>query len=125
LRFGARVSWRVRCTTSDPEDTVMTTETLETDLRSIAARRVRAKREFYMHASTYVIVNLALAGVWLLTGGSYPWFLWPMIGWGVGVLFHGFAIAFHVDTTSPADPGDERAIAREMARMRRRAGNAY
>jgi hypothetical protein len=103
----------------------MTTETVETDLRSIATRRVRAKREFYMHASTYAIVNLALAGVWLLTGSSYPWFLWPMIGWGVGVLFHGFAIVFRVDPASPTDPRDERAIDRELARMRRRSGAAY
>jgi hypothetical protein len=103
----------------------MSTETLETDLRSIATRRVRAKREFYMHASTYLIINLALAGIWLLTGSSYPWFLWPMIGWGVGVLFHGFAVAFRVDPAMPPDPRDERAIEREIARMRRHSGGAY
>jgi hypothetical protein len=78
-----------------------------------------------MHASTYLIINLALAGVWLLTGSSYPWFLWPMIGWGVGVLFHGFAIVFRVDDKSPPGPDDERAISRELARMQRYAKSTY
>jgi len=114
-----RRRWPALCSIAIGRRIAMTTEALETDLRTIATRRVRAKREFYMHASTYLIVNLALAGVWLLTGGGYPWFLWPLIGWGTGVLFHGFALVFRVDGSSPATAADEQAIEREIARMRR------
>jgi hypothetical protein len=36
-----------------------------------------------------VAVNGVLVGIYLLTDpGGYPWFLWPALGWGVGLAFH-------------------------------------
>lgn len=26
--------------------------------------------------------------VWALTGAGYPWFLWVMAGWGIGLASH-------------------------------------
>ena len=26
--------------------------------------------------------------IWLVTGAGYPWPIWPMLGWGVGVAGH-------------------------------------
>ncbi len=58
-----------------------------------AERRVQAKLGFYSHLTTYVLVNALLIGLYILTGPvsgsySYPWFVWPMFGWGIGLLFH-------------------------------------
>ena len=54
-----------------------------------AERRVRAKQEFYGHLTTYILVNVLLVGIYLLTTpGGYPWFIWPAFGWGIGVASH-------------------------------------
>jgi len=38
------------------------------------------------HERTYVAVMLLLVAVWALTGAGYFWPIWPMLGWGIGVL---------------------------------------
>ena len=34
---------------------------------------------------TYLAVMALLWLVWLVTGAGYPWPVWPMLGWGIGV----------------------------------------
>ena len=34
---------------------------------------------------TYLAVMALLWLIWLLTGAGYPWPIWPMLGWGIGV----------------------------------------
>ena len=85
-------------------------------LRALAARRVKARRELLAHVSVYVITNLALLGIWAATGAGYPWFLWPMLGWGIGVAFHVMSFVLGLDSDTERDA---RAIDREMERLRR------
>jgi hypothetical protein len=40
------------------------------------------------HLASYVAVILGLWLVWALTGGGHPWPVWPMLGWGMGLLGH-------------------------------------
>jgi hypothetical protein len=50
-----------------------------------------ARAGFKRHLLSYVIVNLFLVGIWYLsTGGNtkHFWPIWPMFGWGIGLLFH-------------------------------------
>jgi len=37
---------------------------------------------------TYLVVIALLWLIWLVTGAGYPWPIWPMLGWGVGVAGH-------------------------------------
>jgi hypothetical protein len=37
---------------------------------------------------TYLAVIALLWVIWLVTGAGYPWPVWPMLGWGVGVASH-------------------------------------
>ena len=37
---------------------------------------------------TYLAVMALLWLIWLLTGTGYPWPIWPMLGWGIGVAGH-------------------------------------
>ena len=54
-----------------------------------AKKRVEAKRGFYIHLFVYVVVNIILIIIWAFpAGGGYPWFLWVIGGWGIGVLFN-------------------------------------
>jgi hypothetical protein len=41
-----------------------------------------------MHLVSYVAVILGLWLIWALTGAGYPWPIWPMLGWGLGLLGH-------------------------------------
>ena len=57
-----------------------------------AAKQVEAMTGFYIHLVVYVLVNAALVIVnWLATPGVW-WALWPILGWGIGVAAHGFAV---------------------------------
>ena len=35
---------------------------------------------------TYLAVMALLWLIWLVTGAGYPWPIWPMLGWGIGVV---------------------------------------
>lgn len=51
------------------------------------------RASFKYHLATYLVVN---AGFWILwyfsgqhrTDEGWPWPVWPLFGWGVGLLFH-------------------------------------
>jgi len=82
-----------------------------------AAHRVRQRLGFYWHAASYVIVNGFLITIYLLTslaadGLYYPWFIWPMMAWGVGLVFH-FLSAFVFTGTYD----QQKMIEAEMRRM--------
>lgn len=57
------------------------------------ARRHRAARAgFKWHATVYVAVNAGLLLIWaairLQHDGAHPWFVYPLIGWGIGLAVH-------------------------------------
>ena len=59
-----------------------------------ARRRVEAKIGFYIHLAVYVGVNILLIIINLLTAPQHLWFIWPLMGWGVGIFFHGMSTFF-------------------------------
>ena len=69
-------------------------ESLRSDPEAVAdaRQRARAKLEFYKHLSLYLIVVAGLAIVNLSTGPSYLWFLWPAVGWGIGIAAHAMNV---------------------------------
>jgi uncharacterized membrane protein len=65
------------------------------------ARTGRARAGFYIHLAAYLAVNAALVGVNLLTTPGRLWFLWPLLGWGIGLLAHALA-AFGLPLLRPS-----------------------
>ncbi len=67
----------------------------DAELRKKAAKIARNKADFQVHFVVYLAVNAFLIGIWLWTssvsGVYFPWFLFPLAGWGIGVLAHFFA----------------------------------
>jgi hypothetical protein len=57
--------------------------------REEAQKRVGETKEFYTHLVVYVVVISALVVANLLASPGYIWFIWPLLGWGLGVLLHG------------------------------------
>lgn len=56
----------------------------DTQLRELARKRV----DFRNHLIVYFVVNAALWIVWWATGRGYIWPIWPLVGWGIGIIFH-------------------------------------
>ncbi|PCK07158.1 MAG: hypothetical protein COA42_15705 [Alteromonadaceae bacterium] len=57
-----------------------------------AKRRAGAKMSFYIHSSVYITVCLLLAAINLVTTPDYFWFLWAVMGWGIGIVFHALGV---------------------------------
>ena len=59
----------------------------EEKLREKAGLRAEAKLGFYIHLAVYSGVNVLLFFIWWFRGG-FPWFVFPLLGWGVGLTAH-------------------------------------
>lgn len=57
-----------------------------------ASRRVKDLKEFYGNLTSYGIVIPFLAILNLMTAPGYLWFLWPALGWGIGIAFHAISV---------------------------------
>ena len=57
-----------------------------------AKKRVEDIKGFYFHLVTYVLVNAVLVVINLLTSPEYLWFMWSILGWGVGLIIHAFSV---------------------------------
>jgi len=56
---------------------------------ALALAHVRKIKGFYIHLAQYLIVIPILAAINIIGYPHYYWFVWPALGWGVGVLAHG------------------------------------
>ncbi|MFV5691856.1 2TM domain-containing protein [Flavobacterium sp. LT1R49] len=57
-----------------------------------AKKRVEEIKGFYGNLVAYIVVNIGLVVINLLTSPGHLWFYWPMLGWGIGVVFHGMKV---------------------------------
>jgi hypothetical protein len=82
------------------------------NVEELAKKRVQARMGFFVHVCMYVVMNTGIFAIWALTGQGYPWFMWPMLGWGIGILAHGVTLAI-----GPGSAAETRAIERELHRL--------
>ncbi len=52
-------------------------------------------KAFFIHLVLYVVVNLALVQINLMSDPQKIWYIWPLIGWGIGLAAHGLALYLH------------------------------
>lgn len=57
-----------------------------------ARRQVRRLRGFYSHALVYAAVNVGLAGINLASSPETIWFVYPLLGWGLGLAAHAASV---------------------------------
>ncbi|MEY3367335.1 MAG: hypothetical protein RI973_490 [Bacteroidota bacterium] len=53
-----------------------------------ARKKVLAKKGFYQHLMSYILVNFFLLVLNLLTTPDSLWVVYPLLGWGIGLAFH-------------------------------------
>lgn len=54
-----------------------------------AQKKIEEIKGFYGNLSSYIVVNIGLAILNLTTSPEHLWFLYPALGWGIGVVMHG------------------------------------
>lgn len=59
-----------------------------------ARKKVEAKLRFRTHLLVYVAVMTLLFTINMINTPEYLWFMWPLMGWGIGVLAHAFQVFF-------------------------------
>ncbi|MBO9537956.1 2TM domain-containing protein [Herbaspirillum sp.] len=60
--------------------------------RRDAMRRVNRKLGFLRHLCIYLLVNAGLIALNLSTSRHVLWSAGPLLGWGIGVLFHALSV---------------------------------
>ncbi|WP_341892251.1 2TM domain-containing protein [Variovorax sp. YR752] len=88
-------------------NTSTTSNRADSDLEKRARRRAGAKMGWYIHAFVYVVVNLGLVG--LAASRGHTWAVYPLMGWGLGLLIHGAVVWF----LAPGGGFYDRLVARE------------
>jgi hypothetical protein len=58
-----------------------------------ARQKVEKIKNFYTHLMVYVMVNILLVVINLSTlSSSGIWFIYPLLGWGIGIVSHAVSI---------------------------------
>ena len=82
----------------------------EVGRREKAITRLKQKSEFLTHLFVYLVVNAFIVVIWLATGAGFFWPIFPMLGWGIGLVFHAWDVYWRT-------PISEEQIRREMERL--------
>ena len=57
-----------------------------------AKKRVRELRGFYEHLIAYVVVNIMLVIINLVTSPDTLWFYWVTLFWGIWIIWHAISV---------------------------------
>lgn len=74
-----------------------------------AEAKAKQKVEFRIHLITYVVINAILIVINLTLTPGYLWFIWPLMGWGFGIILYALRIYFSGETSLK-----DRMIEKEM-----------
>ena len=85
----------------------------DTELRERALKRLKKKHDFHIHLVIYAMVNGFLVAIWAMTSAGFFWPVFPIVGWGVGVVANAWDVY-------AGDEPTEGQIHREMERISRR-----
>jgi hypothetical protein len=85
----------------------------EQGLRDLAIQRLKKQHNFRAHLLIYTLVNAFLVAIWVVTGHGFFWPIFPIVGWGIGVVMNAW------DVYRSDEPTEER-IRREMERIQHR-----
>ena len=65
--------------------------------REREADRIARRQWFWLHFAVYLVTQTFLVLIWALSDAAYPWYIYPVFGWGILVAAHA-VYAFVVKT---------------------------
>ncbi len=80
------------------------------ELRERALKQLRKKHDLFANVFAFVIVNAFIVGIWAVTGSGFFWPIFPILAWGMGLIFHAWDVYQR--------PPTEEQIRREMDRLK-------
>ena len=60
----------------------------ELALREREAKRIVKGQWFWLHFAVFITLQIFLFVIWLISDASYPWFIFPLFGWGIPIAAH-------------------------------------
>jgi hypothetical protein len=98
----------------------MSSQLTEEEIRRMAHSRVAEKKGFFIHLTVYILVNALLVVIWAITSSysksPFPWFVFPLAGWGIGLLIH--CLTVFVFPRAGSD-WERKEIQKEMDRLKK------
>lgn len=82
------------------------------ELYQLATKRLALKKAFFIHLVVYISVMLLLVVI-NLSFSSTLWFVYPLLGWGIGIAIHGFI------TYSKISSSSQRKIEKEIKKIKK------
>ena len=79
------------------------------DLYKKARTRVKLRKKFYAHVLSWVCMSVFFIMINLLTA-DYFWAIFPILGWGIGVAFHGIRVF--------SDEWEDNEIEKELEKLK-------
>ena len=89
------------------------------EIEHLAQRRASAKLGWYLHLAIYALVNLTVFALSEHAFGHRPWSVFPLLGWGLGLVLHGISV-FVLGSGSSLR---ERLVRKERERLQRERGD--
>ncbi|MEM9917864.1 MAG: 2TM domain-containing protein [Bacteroidota bacterium] len=85
-----------------------------------ARKKVKKKKEFYKHLTSYASVIPVLAVINIVTNPFRLWFIYPALFWGISVAIHYFSTFGIPGTPQLNEEWEEAEIEAEVERMRQK-----
>jgi hypothetical protein len=96
----------------------MSAKMTDEEIYQLARKRVEEKKGFFIHFTVYVCVNALLIIIWAVNGDGFPWFVFPLAGWGIGIMFHFLGVFVF----GRQGEWERREIEKEVERLRKSGG---
>lgn len=56
--------------------------------REREANRIARRQWFWLHFAVYLTTQVFLVIIWALSDSTYPWYIYPIFGWGILIAAH-------------------------------------
>ena len=88
-----------------------------------ARKRVKRKKDFYEHFTTYLVISIFLLALNMITSPGRWWWHWPVMGWGMAVLFN-YLDVFGIPGVGPMNKEwEKQAIEEELTKIKQQERN--
>lgn len=98
---------------------------MKEDQIEIAKKRVKEKKEFFEHLSSFLTMSGFFFLLNAITSFGQWWFFWPILGWGIAVILHYFSV-FGIPGVGHLDKNwEQQALKKELDKLSRESHNDF